>query len=71
VAGVTVMLVRLGAVTVRTLLPLMSNKVAVIVALPAATPLASAPGVIVAAAGLLLDQVTLFVQSLLPEFTYG
>jgi hypothetical protein len=49
----------------------MLNKVAVIVALPAATPLACAPGVIVAAAGLLLDQVTLFVQSLLPEFTYG
>jgi hypothetical protein len=71
VAGVTVMLVRLGAVTVRTLLPLMLNKVAVIVAVPAATPLARAPCVIVAAAGLLLDQVTLFVQSLLPEFTYG
>lgn len=71
VAGVTVMPVRLGPVTVRTLLPVMLNKVAVIVALPAATPLASAPGVIVAAAGLLLDQVTLFVQSLLAEFTFG
>ena len=48
----------------------MPPQVALIVALPAATPLASAPGVIVAAAGLLLDQVTFFVQLLLLESTY-
>jgi hypothetical protein len=58
--------------TIRALFPVMLPEVALMVVLPAATPLATtlviAPVLIVAAARLLLDQVTVDVQSELVPF---
>jgi hypothetical protein len=64
VAGVTVMLVSVGpppAVTVRVAVPEMLPEVAVIVVVPAATPLAS-PEPLTLAAPVLLVHVTVVVQ---------
>ena len=63
VPGVTVILVRLELETVRDPLPAIAPDVALIIVLPAATAVARPAAVIVAAAGLLLDQVTFDVQS--------
>jgi hypothetical protein len=58
--------------TVRALLPVMLPEVALMVVLPAVTPLATmpviAPVLIIAAARLLVDQVTVDVQSELVPF---
>jgi hypothetical protein len=54
--------VRVGLETVRTLLPWMVPETALIVAVPAATPLAWPAALAVAAAGLVLDQATVAVQ---------
>jgi hypothetical protein len=62
VAGVTAMLVKDAAVTVRTLDPETLPEVALMVEVPAATPAAAPAAEIVAAAVLLLDQVTVEVQ---------
>jgi len=62
VAGLTLTPVRVGLVTVRTLLPEMLPEVALMVALPAATALARPALPIFATAVLLLDQVTVAVQ---------
>jgi hypothetical protein len=58
VDGVTVMLVMVAAVTVRAAVPEVLPEVAVIVDVPAATPVARPAPEIVAAAVLLLDHVT-------------
>ena len=55
--------VRVALVTVSTPLPVMLPENAFMVAVPAATALASPLGAMVATAGLLLDQVTMAVQS--------
>jgi len=68
VAGLTVMPVRTGLVTVRTPLPERLPEAALMVALPAATALARPALPIFAAAVLLLDQVTFAVQSELVLF---
>ena len=68
--GATVMLVRvaLAAATVNGSLPVMLPDVALIVVLPAATPVATPAAEIVAVPVLLLDQVTVDVQmELLPS----
>jgi hypothetical protein len=62
VAGVTAMLVNVAAVTVRALVPETLPEVALMVEDPAATPVATPAPVIVAAAVLLLDHVTVEVQ---------
>jgi hypothetical protein len=62
VAGESAMLERLGLVTVSAADPETPFNVAAIVALPAATPVTSPLDVAVAAAVLLLDQVTVEVQ---------
>jgi hypothetical protein len=63
ISGVTMMPVRLGLVTLRKALPLMVPEVALIIERPAFTPLAKPALLISPAAGLLLDQVTVEVQS--------
>ena len=55
--------VNVGLVTVRTPLPVTPPETALMVALPAATALTMPELLIVATAGLLLDQVTVVVQS--------
>ena len=62
VAGVTAMLAKDAAVTVRTLVPETAPEVALMVEVPAATPVATPALEIVAAAVLLLDQVTVEEQ---------
>ena len=54
--------VSVGAVTVRTALPVIPPEVALMVALPAAMALARPVLGMVATAGLLLDQVTVLLQ---------
>ena len=63
VAGVTVMLIMVGAVTVRAALPDVVPDIAFTVDVPAATALASPLALMVAVAGLLLDHETVAVQS--------
>jgi len=62
VAGETVMLFRVAVVTVRMLVPDTLPEVAVMVEVPAATPIARPVLDTVAAAMLLLDQVTVEEQ---------
>jgi hypothetical protein len=62
VLGVTVMPVRVGLLTVSALLPVMLPETALMVAVPAATPLARPAALMVATAGLGLDQATVAVQ---------
>jgi hypothetical protein len=62
--------VRLGLVTLRKALPLMVPEVALIIERPAVTPLAKPALPISPAAGLLLDQVTVPVQSPLCASAY-
>jgi hypothetical protein len=62
VAGVTAMLVKDAAVTVRTPDPEAAPEVALMVEVPAATPVATPAFEMVAAAGLLLDQITVEEQ---------
>ncbi len=61
-AGEIAMLLTVGPVTVRALLPWTLPEVAEIVEVPAATPVASPALLMVAAAGFPLDQVTVEVQ---------
>ena len=68
VEGEIEMLLREGLVTVNTLVPMTPPEPAVMVAVPAATPVANPAGVMVAAAVLLLDQVTVVVQVELVPF---
>jgi hypothetical protein len=68
VEGVSVMLLREGLVTVSTLVPVMPPEPAVMVVVPAPTPVATPAEVMVAAAVLLLDQVTVVVQVELVPF---
>ena len=60
--------ISVGAVTVRTALPVMVPETALMVVVPAAMPLASPPLVMAATAWLLLDQVTVPVQTELVLF---
>jgi len=62
VVGVSAIPVRVGLVTVKTALAVMLPEAALMVALPGAAALASPLDEIVAAAVLLLDQVTVAVQ---------
>ena len=62
--------VRVGLVTVSTPLPVTLPETALMVALPAATALAKPVLLTVATAGLLLDQVTVAVQSELVLLEY-
>ena len=70
VEGVSVMLLREGLVTVSTLVPVTPPEPAVIVAVPAATPVATPAEEMVAMAELLLVQVTVVVQVELVPFEY-
>jgi hypothetical protein len=65
VAGVTLMPVTVAPVTVRTALPVILLDTALMVAVPAATALTRPALLITATAGLLLDHVTVAVQSAL------
>jgi hypothetical protein len=68
VAGVTLMPVSVGPVMVSAALPVMLPATARMAVLPGATPLASPLPEMTATAGLLLDQVTVPVQSELVLF---
>jgi hypothetical protein len=68
VEGEREMLLSEGLVTVRVLVPVTPPEPAVMVAVPAATPVATPAEVMVAAAVLLLDQVTVVVQVELVPF---
>jgi hypothetical protein len=70
VAGVTAMLVNVAAVTVSALVPETLPEVALMVEEPAATPVATPAPVMVAAAVLLLDHVTVDVQLEVVLFEY-
>jgi hypothetical protein len=66
--GMTAMLVRAGLITVRTLVVDVLPEVAVMVADPTATPVASPALLTVAMEALLLDHVTVDVQGELVAF---
>jgi hypothetical protein len=70
VPGVTAMLVRVGAETVRFAVPVMPPEVALIVAVPAANAVAIPVLVIAAIAGLELDQFEVDVQVALDPSEY-